>query len=80
MALDSALGAAVQGGFAVLGAPSQASGRSTAAGRDGPRGGLSWLDNDGVNLASSAAAALAAGRRLALAVPLNRPEPHDRRA
>jgi uncharacterized membrane protein len=62
MVLDSALGAAAQGRFRCpqCAAPSEwpthRCGAATVH-----EGGLPWLDNDGVNLASSAAAALAAG-------------------
>jgi uncharacterized protein (TIGR00297 family) len=62
MALDSALGAAVQGRFRC---PRCAESSEWPKHRCGAvtvhEGGLPWLDNDGVNLASSAAAALAAG-------------------
>jgi uncharacterized protein (TIGR00297 family) len=62
MALDSALGAAAQGRFRCPRCtessewPRHHCGTTTVH-----EGGLPWLDNDGVNLASSAAAALAAG-------------------
>ena len=62
MVLDSALGAAAQGRFRC---PRCAEPSEWPRHRCGAvtvhEGGLPWLDNDGVNLASSAAAALAAG-------------------
>jgi uncharacterized protein (TIGR00297 family) len=62
MALDSALGAVAQGRFRC---PRCAESSEWPRHRCGAatvhQGGLRWLDNDGVNLASSAAAALAAG-------------------
>ena len=62
MVLDSALGAAGQGRFRC---PRCAETSEWPRHRCGAvtvhEGGLPWLDNDGVNLASSAAAALAAG-------------------
>ncbi len=62
MALDSMLGAAAQGKFRC---PRCAESSEWQRHRCGAvtvhEGGLSWLDNDGVNLASSAGAALAAG-------------------
>ena len=70
MALDSALGAAVQGRFRCPRCaessewPKHHCGAATVH-----EGGLAWLDNDGVNLASSAAAALAAGAAWRLLCP-----------
>jgi uncharacterized protein (TIGR00297 family) len=62
MVLDSALGAGLQGRFRC---PRCAESSEWSRHRCGAvtihEGGLPWLDNDGVNLASSAAAALAAG-------------------
>ena len=62
MVLDSALGAGAQGRFRC---PRCAEFSEWPRHRCGAvtihEGGLPWLDNDGVNLASSAAAALAAG-------------------
>jgi uncharacterized protein (TIGR00297 family) len=62
MVLDSVLGAAAQGRFRC---PRCAESSEWPRHRCGAvtihEGGLPWLDNDGVNLASSAAAALAAG-------------------
>ena len=62
MLLDSALGAAAQGRFRC---PRCAETSEWPRHRCGAvtvhEGGLPWLDNDGVNLASAAAAALAAG-------------------
>jgi uncharacterized protein (TIGR00297 family) len=70
MVLDSALGAGVQGRFRC---PRCAEFSEWPRHRCGAvtihEGGLPWLDNDGVNLASSAAAALAAGAAWRLLCP-----------
>lgn len=70
MALDSALGAAAQGRFRCDRCGERSEWRVHRCGMPTTHeGGLAWLDNDGVNLTTSAAAALAAGAAWAWLCP-----------
>jgi uncharacterized protein (TIGR00297 family) len=61
MVLDSALGAAAQGRFRCVACGERSEWRLHRCGRPtAHEGGLAWLDNDGVNLAANASAAVVA--------------------